>query len=40
MVAVTANPSFELTLHGRWQLALISFWANCRLPFRAAQLKR
>ena len=34
------NPSFERTHTGKRQLAFISFWANRRLPVRAAQLKR
>jgi hypothetical protein len=37
---VTPNPSFEPIRTGKRQLAFISFWANCRLPVRAAQLKR
>jgi hypothetical protein len=35
-----ANPSFERTHTGVRQLAFISFWANCRTPAWAAQLKR
>jgi hypothetical protein len=35
-----ANPSFERTHTGMRQLAFISFWANCRTPVWAAQLKR
>ena len=39
-MTVTPNHSFERTHTGMRQLAFISFWANCRLPVRAAQLKR
>ena len=35
-----ANPSFEPTRSGKSQLPAISFWVNCALPPRAAQLKR
>lgn len=34
------NHSFERTHTGMRQLAFISFWANCRMPARSAQLKR
>lgn len=37
---MTANPSFERTHTGMLQLAVISFWANRRMPVWAAQLKR
>jgi hypothetical protein len=40
LVVAAHNKSFERTRTGIRQLALISFWASCRLPPRAAQLQR